>query len=122
MVAPNPVILMTRTIFALLSAIVVLVGIQWAAIRADALATSAEVSSLRVTLADVHARQEVDAEHARQIDESLTEIHRRLLVIDVKLTQISEAVAVLADRSRHTDAPVPTSLSATINERRGANR
>lgn len=122
MIAPNPVVLMTRTIFALLSAIAVLVGIQYTAIRAEALSTSAEVSSLRLTLADVHARQAVDTEHARQIDESLAEIHRRLLVIDAKLTQISEAVAVLADRSRHGNAPVPASLSATIGERRSANR
>jgi hypothetical protein len=99
----SPVI--SRVIFALVSAIGVLVGIEYNSMRSDALATAQDVAALRQKMAQMEAYESTAVEHARQDDEILSEVERRLEAIDGRLTTIGEEVAVLADRATRADAP-----------------
>lgn len=97
----------TRVIFGLLSAIGVLIGIQYSSIREQASATTADLASLRYSATQMETRQQVAEERAKRADESFIEIQRRLETIDTRLADIAEEVAVLADRASRPASPRP---------------
>src|SRR5713226_7219669 len=89
----------TRVIFALLSALGVLIGIQYNSMRADAVAGASEVAAIHRRLVVVEGTEQVAEDRARRTEESLAEIQRRLVVIDTRLSELAMQVAVLGDRS-----------------------
>jgi hypothetical protein len=96
--------IVSRVIFALVSIVGVLVGLEYNSIRSDALATAHEVAALHQKMARTDAYESTAAEHARHDDELLAEMERRLETIDGRLTTIGEEVAVLADRAARSDS------------------
>lgn len=103
----------TRIIFGLLSAIGVLIGLEYSSIRTQASATTAELANLRDSVAQIETREQVTEERSKRADDGFIEIQRRLETIDTRLADISEEVAVLADRAgRATPAPRPLSPRA----------
>jgi len=103
-VAPSPWTT-TRVIFGLLSAIGVLIGIQYSSIREQASATAADLASLRYSVTQMETRQQVAEERAKRADEGFIEIQHRLETIDTRLADIAEEVAVLADRASRSASP-----------------
>ena len=111
-VVPSPWTI-TRVIFGLLSAIGILIGIEYSSIRAQASATAADLASLRRSVAQMETRQQVAEERAKRADDGFIEIQHRLETIDARLADIGEEVAVLADRAgRPATSPRPLSPRA----------
>jgi chromosome segregation ATPase len=89
----------TRIIFSLLSAVGVLIGIEYSSIRSEAAGTAADLAALRHSMAQMETRQQVAEERTKHADDGFLEIQHRLEAIDARLAGIGEEVAVLADRS-----------------------
>ena len=89
----------TRVIFGLLSAIGVLIGIEYSSIRSETAGTAADLAAMRHSMAQMETRQQVAEERAKHADDGFVEIQHRLEAIDARLAGIGEEVAVLADRS-----------------------
>ncbi len=89
----------TRVIFGLLSAISVLIGIEYSSMRSEAADTAADLAALRHSMTQMETRQQVAEERAKHADDGFVEIQHRLETIDARLAGIGEEVAVLADRS-----------------------
>jgi chromosome segregation ATPase len=102
----------TRVIFGLLSAIGVLIGIEYTSIRAQASATAADLASLRHSVAQMETRQQVAEERSKHADDGFIEIQHRLETIDARLADIREEVAVLADRASRSSVNSPQPLSS----------
>ncbi len=102
----------TRVIFGLLSAIGVLIGIEYTSIRAQASATAVDLASLRRSVAQMETRQQVAEERSKHADDGFIEIQRRLETIDARLADIREEVAVLADRASRSNLGSPQPLSS----------
>jgi hypothetical protein len=98
-VVPSSPSTTTRIIFALLSAIGVLIGIEYSSIRTQASATVADLASLRYSVSQIETSQQVAEERGRRMADNFVEIQHRLEAIDNRLADIGEEVAVLADRS-----------------------
>lgn len=90
---------MTRVVFGLLSAIGVLIGIEYSSLRSEAAGTAADLAALRHSMAQMETRQQVAEERTKHADDGFVEIQHRLAAIDARLADIGEEVAVLADRS-----------------------
>jgi len=95
----------TRVIFGLLSAIGILVGIEYSSMRAQATATASDLVTLRRSVAQMETRQQVAEERAKRADDGFIEIQHRLETIDARLADIGEEVAVLADRAGRPGPP-----------------
>jgi len=102
----------TRVIFGLLSAIGILIGIEYSSMRAQATATGADLATLRRSVAQMETRQQVAEERAKRTDDGFIEIQHRLETIDTRLADIGEEVAVLADRAGRPTPPRPLSPRA----------
>ena len=104
-VAPPSPSTTTRIIFGLLSAIGVLIGIEYSSIRAQASATAADLASLRYSVSQMATSGQVAEERSRRTADNIAEIQHRLEAIDARLADIGEEVAVLADRSARPARP-----------------